>query len=146
MQSGAVAVEQPDRRAGLAAGLGGWSSSATGSASSLPEYRPLACNNSALTEANTAAWRNQLVLLEAQLTRAASTAPRHSKPRRDGATARRWSLWRRFTGRHEPRGLTVPRAAVMRMPRCRDAEFGEQAAHPLFDGVLDRPDGLDALP
>jgi hypothetical protein len=31
------------------------------------------------------------------------------------------------------------------MSRCR-VEFGEQAAHPLFDGVLDRSDGLDALP
>ncbi|MGW1501986.1 hypothetical protein ACWCQW_26040 [Streptomyces mirabilis] len=39
-------------------------------APSLPECRPLACNNAAFTEANTAAWRNQLVLLASQLTRA----------------------------------------------------------------------------
>lgn len=39
-------------------------------APSLPECRPLACDNAAFTEAKTAAWRNQLILLEAQLPRA----------------------------------------------------------------------------
>ncbi|MFE2692616.1 hypothetical protein ACFXKI_18385 [Streptomyces mirabilis] len=39
-------------------------------APSLPECRPLACDNAAFTEANTAAWREQLVLPASQLTRA----------------------------------------------------------------------------
>ncbi|KUM67174.1 hypothetical protein [Streptomyces curacoi] len=44
-------------------------------APSLPECRPLACNNAAFTETNTAAWCNQLALLNAQLERGGILPP-----------------------------------------------------------------------